>query len=45
MGWLAHGWAFCDGMSGRPNLLGRFVVGYDPSNQDYNTIGNMGGEP
>jgi microcystin-dependent protein len=38
------GWAFCDGMSGRPNLLGRFVVGYDPSNQDYNTIGNMGGE-
>ncbi len=31
-------------MSGRPNLLGRFVVGYDPSNQDYNTIGNMGGE-
>lgn len=36
------GWAFCDGMSGRPNLLGRFVVGYDPSNQDYNTIGNMG---
>lgn len=39
-----NGWAFCDGMSGRPNLLGRFVVGYDPSNQDYNTIGNMGGE-
>ena len=29
---------------GRPNLLGRFVVGYDPSNQDYSTIGNMGGE-
>ena len=27
-----------------PDLRGRFVVGYDPSNQDYNTIGNMGGE-
>ena len=27
-----------------PDLSGRFVVGYDPSNQDYNTIGNMGGE-
>ena len=27
-----------------PDLRGRFVVGYDPNNQDYNTIGNMGGE-
>ena len=27
-----------------PDLRGRFVVGYDPSNPDYNTIGNMGGE-
>ena len=27
-----------------PDLRGRFVVGYDPSNRDYNTIGNMGGE-
>ena len=27
-----------------PDLRGRFVVGYDPSNQDYNTIGNTGGQ-
>ena len=47
------GWALCDGGSHPkedgsgnvtvPNLKGRFIVGYDPSNADYNTIGNRGG--
>ena len=27
-----------------PDLRGRFVVGYDPSDQDYNTLGNTGGQ-
>ena len=38
------GWGLCDGMCGRGNVLGRFVVGYDGSNEDYNRIGKMGGE-
>ena len=42
------GWVLCDGSSasnllGAPDLKGRFIVGYDPSNADYNTIGNLGG--
>ena len=48
-----QGWALCDGQGGRPDLRGRFIVGYDdrtsdPSNgiwdSNYNTIGNSGGE-
>lgn len=39
-----EGWAFCDGLAGRPNLLGKFVVGYNPSDPDYDTIGKTGGE-
>lgn len=27
-----------------PNLAGRFIVGFDPQNKDYNAIGNTGGE-
>ena len=38
------GWALCDGTNGRPNLSGRFIVGYDPNDKDYKTIGNDGGE-
>ncbi len=41
------GWALCDGQSGRPDLRGRFIVGYyaggDPQG-DYGTIGASGGE-
>jgi microcystin-dependent protein len=37
------GWALCDGQAGRPNLQGRFVVGYNPSVTDYNAIDNIGG--
>jgi len=40
---IPAGWALCDGLSGRPNLKGRFIVGYDGGDPDYNTIGNVGG--
>jgi hypothetical protein len=36
---VPDGWALCDGDGGRPNLLGRFVVGFHPTDQDYNQIG------
>jgi microcystin-dependent protein len=38
------GWALCDGVSGRPDLRGKFIVGYNPSDPDYNLIQNTGGE-
>jgi len=37
------GWALCDGTNGTPNLKGRFIVGYDDTVADYDTIGNTGG--
>ena len=42
------GWVLCDGSSasnaaGAPNLKGRFIVGYDPLDGDYNAIGVVGG--
>jgi microcystin-dependent protein len=41
---LPVGWALCDGQSGRPDLRGRFVVGYNPYDTDYNAINKTGGE-
>ena len=32
------GWALCDGGGTRPNLKGRFIVGYDPGDTDYNNV-------
>lgn len=43
IGSIPSGWALCDGLGGRPNLKGRFIVGYDAGDGDYNTIGNVGG--
>lgn len=40
---IPQGWALCDGTNGTPNLSGRFVVGYNSADADYNTIGNAGG--
>lgn len=40
---LPSRWSICDGTLGTPDLRGRFVVGFDLSNPDYNTIGNTGG--
>lgn len=37
------GWALCNGSNGTVNLKGRFIVGYDPDDSDYNAIGDTGG--
>jgi Phage Tail Collar Domain len=38
------GWALCDGVAGRPDLRGKFIVGYDPGDADYSSIRNAAGE-
>ena len=38
------GWALCNGNNGTVDLSGKFIVGYDNSDPDYNTLGNTGGE-
>lgn len=40
---IPPGWKLCDGTEGTPNLKGRFVVGYDGTDGDYDTIGTAGG--
>ena len=40
---IPNGWALCDGNNGTPNLSGRFVVGYDKRDADYDKLGNKGG--
>lgn len=40
---IPTGWQLCDGTNGTPNLKGRFIVGYDAADTDYNTIGQVGG--
>lgn len=40
---IPNGWALCNGSNGTPDLTGRFIVGYDPNDPDYNAIGNTGG--
>ena len=44
---IPDGWALCDGNNKRPNLKGRFIVGYDPDDRtyNYNVVGNIGGQP
>lgn len=41
---IPSGWGLCDGSSGRPDLRGKFIVGYNASDGDYNSVGNQGGE-
>ena len=52
---IPEGWALCDGQDGRPDLRGRFVVGYAPDgrpnkespqqdNKDFSSLGDFGGE-
>lgn len=38
------GWAICNLQNGTPDLRGKFVVGYNPDDVDYNTIGETGGQ-
>lgn len=40
---IPAGWFLCNGENGTPDLRGMFIVGYDPANADYITIGNTGG--
>lgn len=40
---IKKGWQLCDGTNNTPNLSGMFIVGLDPKNKDYNTIGKQGG--
>jgi len=41
---IPNGWVLCDGTNGTPDLRGMFIVGYDPTDSDYNVTGNTGGE-
>jgi hypothetical protein len=38
------GWAICNGSNGTPDMRSKFVVGYNPSDADYNVIGETGGQ-
>jgi len=44
IGDIPSGWALCDGTNGTPDLRGRFIVGYDSGDTDYDVIGSTGGE-
>lgn len=45
---IPEGWALCNGQTVEgqktPNLSGRFVVGYNANDGDYNAVGKTGGE-
>lgn len=41
---IPEGWQLCDGTNNTPDLRKRFIVGYDPTETDYNAIGKTGGE-
>lgn len=38
------GWAICNGGNGTPDMRSKFVVGYNPSDPDYDTIQETGGQ-
>lgn len=40
---IPEGWALCDGTQNTPDLRGRFVVGYNRDDADYNSVGRPGG--
>lgn len=41
---IPKNYALCDGTDGTPNLKGRFIVGYDPDDSDYNAIRDDNGK-
>lgn len=40
---IPSGWVLCNGGNGTPNLSGKFIVGYQSNDADYNSIGKTGG--
>ena len=40
---IPAGWKLCDGQNGTPNLSGKFIVGYDAADPDYDAIGKNAG--
>jgi microcystin-dependent protein len=40
---VPQGWVLCDGRNGTPDLRGRFVVGWNPADRDYDNVGETGG--
>ncbi len=40
---IPDGWLLCDGTEGTPDLRGRFIVGYDSEDGDYDVISAEGG--
>ncbi|UCE37224.1 MAG: tail fiber protein [Thermoplasmata archaeon] len=41
---IPDGWVLCNGSAGTPDLRSMFIVGYDPNDPDYSSIGFTGGE-
>lgn len=41
---IPEGWQLCDGSNGTPDLRGKFVVGLDQGSDDYESVGQQGGE-
>ena len=41
---IPAGWHLCNGSNGTEDLRGRFIVGHNPDDVDYDTVGNTGGE-
>lgn len=41
IGDIPIGWALCDGSNATPNLKGKFIVGYDTGDTDYDAIGKQ----
>lgn len=39
---IPAGWALCNGANGTPNLSGRFIVGYDINDTEYNSPNKVG---
>jgi microcystin-dependent protein len=38
LGTEMEGWRLCNGIDNAPDLTGRFIVGHDPNNTDYNSV-------
>lgn len=40
---IPTGWYLCDGTNSTPDLRSKFIVGYNPGESDYDTVGKTGG--